>query len=137
MALMCNFQSNLGIFQLSTELERPMKAPWNRHHQLYSDEPKNADFGQVFDRFFVKMGVAIMVLQPIIFFKTEKKLACDRARRLNETCLKPSSAALSSVIKTNSIYLICWPNYGHIVVTLWSKILKNSIFFSKTSFWST
>ena len=126
---MCNFQSNFGIFQLLTELEGPMKAPWNRHHLLYSDKPTNANFCEVFDRFIVKMVVSMMLLQPIIFFKPEKKLASDRARRLNETCLKPPSAALSNHTKRNWICLVCRPIYGHIVVVVWSKNFKKLIFF--------
>ena len=49
-----------------------MKAPWNRHYLLNSDEQKNANFGQIVDRFLVKIGVATMVVKPVIFSKTEK-----------------------------------------------------------------
>ena len=49
-----------------------MKAPRNRHYLLYLDEQTNADFGQIVDRFLYKIGVATMVLKPVIFFKTEK-----------------------------------------------------------------
>ena len=107
MVLMCNFSSVSAISQLTIELEGPMKAPRNRHYLLYFDEQTNADFGQIVDRFLVKIGVATMVVKPVIFFKTEKKLASDRARRLNETCLKPPSAALSRNIKIHWICLVC------------------------------
>ena len=55
------------------ELEGPMKASWNRHYLLYLDEQKNANFGQIVDRFLVKIGVATMAVKPVIFSKTEKK----------------------------------------------------------------
>ena len=54
------------------ELEGPMKAPWNRHYLLYLDEQKNPNCGQIVDRFLVKIGVATMVVKPVIFSKTEK-----------------------------------------------------------------
>ena len=84
-----------------------MKAPRSRHYLLYLDEQKNANFGQIVDRFLVKIGVATMAVKPVIFSKTEKKRASDRARRLNETCLKPPSAALSRNMKIHWICLVC------------------------------
>ena len=49
-----------------------MKAPRNRHYLLFLDKQKNANFGQIVDRFLVKIGVGTMVLQPVIFSKTKK-----------------------------------------------------------------
>ena len=72
MVLMCNFSSVSAITQLTIELEGPMKAPRSHHYLLYLDEQTNADFGQIVDRFLVKIGVATMVVKPVIFSKTEK-----------------------------------------------------------------
>ena len=111
---------------------------WNRHYLLYLDEQKNADFGQIVDRFLVKIGVATMVPYNCHFFQNwKKKLASDRARRLNETCLKPPSAALSRNMKIHWICLVCQANFGHIAVRVWSKNWKKNSFFLETRFWST
>ena len=134
MVLMCNFSSVSAISQLTIELEGPMKAPRSRHFLLYLDEQKNANFGQIVDRFLDKIGVATMVLQLSFFSKLKKKIASDRARRLNETCLKPPSAALLEIWKSigfvwfvKLILVISRSEFGQ-------KNEKKKIFFRKQAF---
>ena len=54
-----------------------MKAPRSRHYLLYLDEQKNANFGQIVDRFFGQNRGRNHGPTTVIFFKTEKKLASD------------------------------------------------------------